>query len=177
MYRLCPETFIESLNSRPEATLRLLADDYRSYDATAAVANIAQKLADCFVEIIRRASGNVPKDDLEKKRLSDEANSLKQEYGNYLREEAGNTCAFPGCGRRLIQTSYGQINAIFEIAVIDKTKDPTIDNLLALCPYCHGTYLFDANKKRVKELLNVKKSLLHTVKAKIFWMECHWILE
>mgnify|MGYP000196430111 CR=1 FL=1 len=37
VYKLSPEMFIESLESRPKAVLALLADDYKSYDPTATV--------------------------------------------------------------------------------------------------------------------------------------------
>lgn len=46
VYKLSPEMFIESLDSRPKAVLTLLADDYKSYDQTATVGNIDEKLAD-----------------------------------------------------------------------------------------------------------------------------------
>ena len=35
VYRLSPEMFIESLNTRPHAAIALLAGDYRSYDPSA----------------------------------------------------------------------------------------------------------------------------------------------
>lgn len=46
VYKLSLEMFIESLDSRPKAVLTLLADDYKSYDQTATVGNIDEKLAD-----------------------------------------------------------------------------------------------------------------------------------
>jgi hypothetical protein cresD4_04940 len=55
VYKLSPEMFIESLSTRPSAALKLLTDDYKSHDATATQSNIAVKLSDCFVDIIRRA--------------------------------------------------------------------------------------------------------------------------
>lgn len=48
VYRLTPENFIDSLNSRPNAVLALLADDFKSYDSSATAGNIASKLADVF---------------------------------------------------------------------------------------------------------------------------------
>ena len=48
VYNLSPEMFIESLESRPAAVLKLLAEDYKGYDTTATADNIAGKLADCF---------------------------------------------------------------------------------------------------------------------------------
>lgn len=46
------------------------------------------------------------------------------------------------------------------MALIDKKKAPKIDNLLALCPRCHATYLVDDNNKICKELTGVKRILM-----------------
>ncbi len=51
-------------------------------------------------------------------------------------------------------------SAIYEVGIIDKRKDPKVDNLLAFCPACQGTYMFDSNKKRCKELAEIKKMLV-----------------
>ena len=61
--------FVESLGTRPHAAIVLLAEDYKPYDATATADNISEKLADCFVDIIRRAAGIVPQDELERQRI------------------------------------------------------------------------------------------------------------
>ena len=65
VYRLSPKMFVESLKSHETATIELLGKDYQGYDDTATADNVAQKLADCFVDIIRRAAGIVPKSELE----------------------------------------------------------------------------------------------------------------
>lgn len=54
VYRLSPEMFVESLQTRKHAVIALLARDYAGYDNTVTVDNVAQKLADCFIDIIRR---------------------------------------------------------------------------------------------------------------------------
>lgn len=160
VYKLSPEMFAESLESRPKAVLALLADDYKSYDPTATAENIAKKLADCFVEIIRRKAGLVQNTELERQRLMQQALELKCKYGDYLRDEADNTCPFPGCGKLLSAVDNGRVAYTYEVALIDKNKDPKVDNLLALCPMCHATYSIDDNKKRLKELQGVKKILI-----------------
>ena len=159
VYKLSPEMFIESLESRPSAVLALLADDYKSYDPTVTAGNIAEKLADCFIEIIRRAAGLVPKTELERKKLMQQAHELKYKYGDYLRDEADNICAFPGCGKLLSVAGNGRVAYSYEVALIDKNKEPKVDNLLALCPMCHATYSIDDSKRLCKELQGVKKIL------------------
>ena len=160
VYRLFPEMFIESLESRPKTVLALLADDYKSYDPEADEDNIAKKLADCFVEIIRVLAGLVQQDELERQRQLQEALDLKIKYGDYLRDEAGDACTFPGCGRLLTIAEGGKATRVFEVALIDKKKSPTVDNLLAMCPICQGTYSLDSSKKLCKELIGVKKILV-----------------
>ena len=160
VYHLSPEMFIESLESRPNAVMKLLADDYKPYDPTATADNIAGKLADCFIDIIRRAAGIVPSSELERQKIMQQAFDLKFRYGEYLRDETGNICAFPGCGRLLTKADHGAIAPVYEVALIDKGKEPTVDNLIALCPMCQGTYSIDASQKRCKDLLGVKKILV-----------------
>lgn len=59
VYKLSPENFAESLNSRTKVILKLFADDYKAYDPTTTEDDVAQKLTECFVEIIRRTAGLV----------------------------------------------------------------------------------------------------------------------
>lgn len=160
VYRLSPKMFIESLNTRPHATIALLADDYRSYDPSATSDNVARKLADCFIDIIQRAAGLVPKDELERQKLMQQAHELKIKFGDYLRDEAENVCAFPGCSNSLMVADNGRATPVFEVSLIDKTKEPKIGNLLAMCPQCHATYAIDDSKKILKELQGIKTILV-----------------
>lgn len=155
-----PEMFEESLKTRPRKTIELLADDYRAYDPTATADNVKKKLADCFIDIIQITAGVVPKDELERQSVMRLSNELKVRYGTYLREEAGNTCAFPGCGSLLAQADSGKVMPVYEVAVIDKSKEPRLDNLLAFCPKHHAIYSLDDNKKISRELAGIKKILL-----------------
>lgn len=160
VYNLSPEMFIESLESRPAAVLKLLAEDYKGYDSTATSDNIAGKLADCFIDILRRTAGIVPQSELERQRIAQQARELKSRYGEYLREEAGNVCALPGCSRLLSTSRDGATAPVYEVGVIDKEKEANVDNLLAFCPMCQATYSLDNNKKLCKELVGVKKILV-----------------
>ena len=160
VYRLFPNMFVQSLNTRPKAVITLLADDYKSYDPSTTVDNVAKKLAECFIDIIRRGAGLVPQSEFERQRMMQQAYELKQKYGEYLRDETDNICAFPSCGRLLTASENGMFSAIYEVGIIDKKKEPKVGNLLAFCPTCHGTYMFDSNKKRCAELVNIKKVLV-----------------
>lgn len=159
VYRLSTENFIESLSSRPTDVLELLADDYKVVDAEAAADNIADKLAECFVQIIRTAAGMVQQNEIEKQKLQQLSVDLKRRYGEFLLNEVNHTCPFPGCGRTLTISNGDKATTLFEVGVIDKKKAPEVGNLLALCPRCHATYSIDDSPKTCKELVGVKKIL------------------
>lgn len=160
VYRLKPEMFKASLKTRPDAVRQLLADDFKTYDSTADENNIGAKLADVFVDIIRRAAGIVEPTELEKQKLQQVELDLKSKYGDYLINEANHVCAFPGCGRSLVVTGAGKATNLYNVGLIDKKKAPTVENLLALCPHCYATYSIDDNAKICKELNGVKKIMI-----------------
>lgn len=159
VYRLTPENFVESLKTRPATVLELLADDYRSYDPSANADNIAELLANCFVEILREAAGIVAPNELEKQKMQQAAADLKRQYGEFLIHEANHFCPFPGCGRSLTLSNDGKTVDSYEVCLIDKETEPKLDNLIAVCPRCYATYSIDNNKKLCKELKHIKKLL------------------
>lgn len=160
VYRLTPEIFIDSLNTRPVAVLELLADDYRPIDSTVNSETVASKLSDEFVDIIRKAAGLVQQTELERQKLQQLELELRGKYGDYLLNEANHVCTFPGCGRLLVVTKDGKATNLYHVGLIDKKKAPAVDNLLALCPRCYATYSIDENAKVCKELIGVKKILV-----------------
>lgn len=159
VYRLSTENYIESLNNRPLETRSLLADDFSSYDAEINGANVAEKTAIWFVEIIRNAAGLAPRNALAQQKQQQIAIDLKSKFGAYLLNEVGHYCPFPGCGRPLTISSAGKAIDSYEVALIDREKAPEISNLLALCPQCCATYSLDDSKKIRKELQEIKKVL------------------
>ncbi len=160
VYRLSPENFTESLNSRPKATRQLIADDFNSFDTTLTADNIAEKAADWFVEIIQKTAGLAPKSAMEQQKQQQLAADLKSKYGMYLLNETTHFCPFPGCGKELTKTNAGRAIDSYEVSLIDKKKAPEINNLLALCPQCYATYSIDDSTKICKELGQVKKILV-----------------
>ena len=160
VYRLKPEMFIASLNTRPVTVRQFLADDFRPYDSTADASNIASKLAKVFIDIIRSAAGLVEPTELEKQKLQQAEQDFKNKFGDYLINEANHVCPFPGCGRSLVVTNAGKAKNLYNVGLIDKKKAPTVENLLALCPHCYATYSIDDNAKICKELNGVKKILV-----------------
>ena len=64
VYRLTPENTIDSINSHSETPRRLLAEDLKGYDPDINADNVAEKVADCLVEIVHVSAGLIPQDEL-----------------------------------------------------------------------------------------------------------------
>lgn len=160
VYRLTPEILTERINERPETVRRLLAEDLHGFDATVDADNVGAVVAEWMVDIIQAAAGLVPQDELEQRKQQQLAGDLKIKYGEYLLDEAGDRCPFPGCGKKLTQTHAGKAVHTYEVGLIDKQTAANVENLLAMCPQCYATYLLDDNKKLCKELQSIKAVLI-----------------
>ncbi len=159
VYRLSPENFIKSLNTRPKATLELLANDFLPYESTAGKDNIASIMADIFIDIIRTTAGLTSVDKLEEQKQLQSSSDLKSKYGKYLLKECDSHCAMPCCGKLLYVSNGTNLSDVYEVTRIDKSKDASIDNLIALCPQCFATYQLDSSTKTVRNLNASKRSL------------------
>ena len=158
-YRLTPKNFIKNLNSRPQAVLEVLAEDLSSYDSDVTSDNVAEKLADIFVNIIRETAGIITPDALKQQKQLQSSADLKKTYGKYLLQECENHCVMNGCSKSLILSNNFNVSEVYEISRIDKAKEPTINNLVALCPQCFAMYQMD-NTKKVTSLLSKRKKVL-----------------
>lgn len=159
VYSLSKKNFIEALKVRGDDVLDILAQDYLPYDGTADKSNIANKLADEFVEIIKAAAGMVEPEKLDKQRAERFELELREKHGEYLLAEANRCCPFPGCGKRLVEIANGKIHEKYKVSLVDKQKAPEVENLIALCSDCYSVYFLDKDSKRTKDLKNVKKVL------------------
>lgn len=158
-YRLTPEILIKRINERNKTQRSLMADDLRGYDAAIDADNVGEKVAAWMVEIIQTTAGLVKQDELEKQKQQKQAAELKNKFGEYLLTESAGFC--PNCGRELTVSKDGQTEKVkvYEVSLIDKSVEAKAENLLAMCPMCHATYLIDDNKKICKELQDKKKAL------------------
>lgn len=157
VYRLTPEILIKRINERNETQRSLMADDLRGNDAAIDADNVGEKVAAWMVEIIQTTAGLVQQDELEKQKQQKRAAELKNKFGEYLLTESAGFC--PNCGRELTVSNNGQTEKVYEVSLIDKSVEAKPENLLAMCPMCHATYLIDDNKKLCKELQDKKKVL------------------
>ena len=164
--RLSPEMFIESLNSRPVSTLTLLAADYSVIDPTADSGNIAEKLAYCFVDIIKRAAGEVDAAHLKEEQIQQQELDLRVKYGDYLLCEANYKCPYPGCGHSLTVSESGKLKYLYNVVIIDERKGPEVGNLMALCPNCHARLNVSRNNKITRDLSSRKRLLIASQQSK-----------
>ncbi|MDO4867393.1 MAG: HNH endonuclease signature motif containing protein [Clostridia bacterium] len=160
VYRLTPERLASMIQKRPSALREALAEDLQPYNDSANKDNVGKIVADLLVEIIRTAAGIVPADELIVIKQQETAVELKHKYGELLRNEAGDCCPFPGCGRALFITNGDKAIPSYEVCIIDKGKGDSITNLIALCPNCYAVYSVDTDKAKTRELNAVKKILL-----------------
>lgn len=165
VYRLTPENLIERIDERPVATRRGLAQDLHGYDPTIDECNVSSMIADWLRKIIQTSAGVIEQDELERNRQQQFSNDLKKKFGGYLLNEENEHCPFPGCGRLLVKTGNGKVAPVYEVGLIDKTKPPDLNNLLAMCPQCHAIYSIDNDKKICKELHTIKTVLVAHVSS------------
>lgn len=159
VYRLTPDRLTRQINKLKKAARELFALDLKAYDTTITADNVGEKTTELLVGIIRTSAGLVPQDKLTQQKQTQLAVDLKSKYGDYLLREASGYCPFPGCGRELEIASTGKSMRVYEVGLIDKTKEAVPSNLLAMCPQCHATYLLDNSEKLQKELQDVKRML------------------
>ncbi|WP_220096530.1 hypothetical protein [Mycoplasmopsis meleagridis] len=152
VYRLNKDDFITEIDSKPKDALKLLADDIRPYNPSVSPSNVNEVVADIFIDIIRTSAGLTSQDKLEAQKQLASSTGYKNKYGKYLLKECDNHCAMPGCGKILYVSNKQDINDVYEVILIDKTKDNNIKNLIALCPQCFATYQMD-NSSKTKNLL------------------------
>ena len=112
-----------------------------------------------FIDIIRTTAGLASVDKLEEQKQLQSSSGLKSKYGKYLLKECDSHCAMPGCGKLLYVSNGTNLSDVYEVTRIDKSKDASIDNLIALCPQCFATYQLDSSTKTVRNLNASKRSL------------------
>ncbi len=159
VYRLTPDRLTKRIKRMKSATRELFAADLKAYDASITADNVGEKVTALLVEIIQLSAGLAPKNELTLQQQTRLAADLKSRYGDYLFGETSGYCPFPGCGRELEITATGRAQRVYEVGLIDRSKNAEPGNLLAMCPQCHTTYLLDSNNKLTKELLDVKRML------------------
>ncbi|EPV89387.1 hypothetical protein SAG0014_09750, partial [Streptococcus agalactiae FSL S3-586] len=102
LYRVNSANMTESIESRPDETIQLLADEFHSYYPDITAENASQRIPEIFVDFIRVKAGMGISTTAQKATFVNQSNQLKKQYGQFLLTEANNCCAFPGCDRPLI---------------------------------------------------------------------------
>ena len=158
-YRLNRENMIAWIGGSDISNREMMAQDLLPYDPFVNADNVAEKVADWMTDCIRKLAGFVPAAEMNQQKQEKQASDLKSKYGNYLLAESDNHC--PNCGRRLIISRNGETVPVYEVSIIDQSKDPEPQNLLAMCPNCAAVYQMDDDAKLQKEL-KAKKNILST---------------
>ncbi|HGC8900646.1 TPA: ABC-three component system protein [Streptococcus agalactiae] len=160
LYRVNSANMTESIESRPDETIQLLANEFNTYYPDITAENASQRIPEIFVDFIREKAGMGISTTAQKATFVNQSNQLKKQYGQFLLAESNNCCAFPGCDKSLILTRGDLASENYEVSAIEKDKDAEPLNLIALCPDCFLTYQAESRKKIVTALKNVKKILV-----------------
>ena len=160
VYKLKTERLAAEIKRRPKDCRIALAEDLKPYFPSVDKDNVGDVVAELLREIIRETAGIVEPEELIRQRQQALSADLKNKYGELLRNEAGDHCPFPGCGRELLKVCEDRSTPFYEVCAIEKEKELTVTNLIALCPECYSIYSIDNDKKREQELSAVKKMLL-----------------
>ena len=143
----------------------LMAQDLSGYDPTVNGKNVAGKICQWLQEMIRSQAGLITQSELELQHQAQINADLMGKYGEYLLREAHQHCAMPGCDHLLNVSKNGKVQPVFAVAIIDKTLDPELGNLIAMCPRCQGTYQLDDSKKLRTQLRAAKKMLSDQIRT------------
>lgn len=152
VYHLNMDNLIRNINDTPLELRKLLVEDLIPYDSDMTVHNVAEKIADYMIEIIRASAGMTNPNTLIESKRQEIALSLKRKYGDFLYLEEGNCC--PGCGRNLYVMLNDSVRPVYEIAIIDKSKSPVVTNLLAMCPICQATHAVWLTNQQLKNAMD-----------------------
>ena len=134
VYRLDKDNFINEISEKPLDVRKLLADDIHPYNPSATADNVSVIITDILIDIIRAAAGLTSADKLNEQKQLQSSSDLKSKYGGYLLKECDSHYAMPGCGKLLYVSKDANVSNVYEITHIDKKKETSIDNLIALCP-------------------------------------------
>lgn len=158
-YRPSKENMIAWIKESDKSKREMMAQDFHPYDPSVNADNVAERVADWMMTSIRKQAGLVSADEMDKQKQEMQAMDLKSKYGEYLLAESDNHC--PNCGKRLVISRNGKMVPVFEVSIVDKSKAPEPQNLLAMCPNCAAVYQMDDDAKLQKEL-KAKKNILST---------------
>ena len=160
VHYLCLENLKVRINSLPVDSRKLMAEEVSGYVSGVDARNVAKNMCQIMEDHIRMAAGLIKQDDLERQAQEALDKDLKSKYGRSLLIEEDNQCPFPGCGKSLVVEKGGSSVDKYEVCMIEKDGSQEFDNLLAMCPDHHATYILDNRKSLAKQLKAIKKALI-----------------
>lgn len=137
--------FSTYLHIYPKEALTNLATALSPYISDVTPANVHDRCADLFQRILDDLVGfSREPAQLSLASVVDTTLSpaIVENYGTRLLLETHGFCPYKGCTNELHEvTSSGTAEPIYVLTLIDTTKSPSYENLIALCPACHARYL------------------------------------
>jgi 5-methylcytosine-specific restriction endonuclease McrA len=143
------------INTKSPLVRRALANDLKPYRPEADEKNVGRIAAELLEKVFQEAAGVMPSDEAEKLRQKQISENLKHKYGDLLCNENSGHC--PNCGRMLFSSGTDEVYKIFEIFILDNSKEAEPDNLIALCPKCYADLQVSSDKRTIKKLKSSKK--------------------
>ena len=150
----------ERISEIPSDSLKMMADDLKAYVPDVSADTVADTMCQILKEHIQTAAGLIKQDELEHQKQEALDKELKSKYGKALLVEENNECPFNGCGRSLVRVIGAETKPVYEVCMIDKSGPKEINNLLAMCPEHHATYILDNRKSIAKDMKTVKRALV-----------------
>ena len=146
------------INTKSPLVRRALANDLKPYRPEADEKNVGRIAAELLEKVFQEEAGVMPSDEAEKLRQKQISENLKHKYGDLLCNENSGHC--PNCGRMLFSSGTDEVYKIFEIFILDNSKEAEPDNLIALCPKCYADLQVKKDRKVIKKLKNAKSALI-----------------
>lgn len=169
VHHLCLDGLKERIDALPPKARELMADEVSAYASDVNASNVSDVMCQIMEDHVQTVAGLIKQDDLERQAQEALDKDLKSKYGRSLLIEEDNQCPFPGCGKSLVVEQGGSSVDKYEVCMIEKDGSQEFDNLLAMCPDHHATYILDNRKPLAKQLKAIKKALVsqNTTRTKI----------
>lgn len=164
-YSLDPNTFAEEFCIETDGSIDALCDVFKEDCPEINSGNYGIVLAERFKQIILNAAAPNKRKKPSNEKGIECRPSLKDKHGAYLVTEAGN-CPNDGCSHSLYIRENGQLNMVYDIAVIDPDcGEDNTDNLIAMCPACCARYSSNRSPEVILRMKEIKRSLLDLYEA------------
>ncbi len=156
------DNFIQFLSDDDinEDTLNIVTANFREFDSSVNILNIAEKAADIIENILKEKSGvGVANQYSMTVNKNSQIALSSAPYRDRLIIESRGICPNAGCGKPLYISNNDNTKAHCTITLIDPSEQPKYSNLIALCPQCSQIYSLSPSADNINWMKELKKSL------------------